>query len=73
MPSGVLFIDCVHFLLGMVEVGENILPWLEKFRGLRPQIRAACEYLALRNKAFEPSARKVLGLIDERTLFTHKE
>ncbi|MEW5799665.1 MAG: DNA methyltransferase [Bacteroidota bacterium] len=72
LPSGILFVDCVHLLLGLAEVGENILPWLEKFRGLRPQIRAACEYLA-RNKAFEAPARKVLGLLDERTLFTKQD
>jgi len=71
LPSNILFVDCVHLLLGLAEVGENILPWLEKFRGLRPQIRAACEYLASRNKVFESSARKVLGLLDERTLFTN--
>ncbi len=70
LPTDILFVDCVHLLLGLAEVGENILPWLEKFRGLRPQIRAACEYLASRNKVFESPARKVLGLLDERTLFT---
>lgn len=70
LPSEVLFVDCVHLLLGLAEVGENILPWLEKFRGLRPQIRAACEYLPSRNKAFEAPAKKVMGLLDERTLFS---
>lgn len=73
LPGDILFVDCVHLLLGLAEVGENILPWLEKFRGLRPQIRAACEYLASRNKAFEAAAKKVLGLLDERTLFTKQD
>ncbi|MFQ5675464.1 MAG: hypothetical protein ACE5G1_06160 [bacterium] len=69
LQKNTLFVDYVHFLLGLAEVGENVLPWLERFRGLRPQIRAACEYLMARNKAFESSAKKILGLLDERNLF----
>jgi adenine-specific DNA methylase len=64
------FVDYVHLLLGLAENGESVLPWLERFRGLRPQIRAALEFLAQRNKNFADSSRKILGLIDERTLFT---
>ena len=41
----VTFIDYVHFLMGLAEAGENLLPWLERWRGMTPQIRAACEYL----------------------------
>jgi hypothetical protein len=63
-------VDYVHLLLGLAENGESVLPWLERFRGLRPQIRAALEFLAQRNKNFADSSRKILGLIDERTLFT---
>ncbi len=70
LPHGFLLVDCVHLLLGTVEVGENVLPWLERFQGLRPQLRAALEYLRDRNKSFETSAKKILGLMDERTLFT---
>ena len=73
IPAGILFIDYVHFLLGLAQAGENIFPWVEKFRGLRPQIQAACEYLALRNRAaFESPVKKILGLIDERSLFSQK-
>ncbi|MGH7494339.1 MAG: DUF1156 domain-containing protein, partial [bacterium] len=48
LPKDFLFVDCVHLLLGLAEAGENLLPWLERFRGLRPQLRTACEYLASR-------------------------
>jgi adenine-specific DNA methylase len=72
LPKDVLFIDCVHFLLGLAEAGEDIFPWVEKFRGLRPQIQAACAFLILRNKKFESSAKKILGLLDERFLFSQK-
>lgn len=68
LPKDFLFVDCVHLLLGLAEAGENVLPWLEKFRGMRPQLRAALEYLAQRNPSFEQPAKTVLGLMDERTL-----
>ncbi|MDZ7363395.1 MAG: DNA methyltransferase [candidate division KSB1 bacterium] len=68
LPKDFLFVDCVHLLLGLAAAGENLLPWLERFRGLRPQLRAGCEYLASRNKAFEKPAKTVLGLLDERVL-----
>lgn len=70
LPKDYLLVDVVHFLLGLTEAGENIFPWLEKFGGLKPQIRASLEHLMECNKVFISPAKKVLGLIDERTLFT---
>jgi adenine-specific DNA methylase len=70
---GVIFIDYVHFLIGLAETGESVLEWLDKFRGKRPQIRAALEYLAKRNRTFLEPVRKIMGLLDERTLFTKNE
>jgi len=69
----VLFIDVLHLLLGLAESGDNLMPWLEKFGGLKPQIRAALEHLMSMNKNFISPAKKVLGLLDERTLFTKLE
>jgi putative DNA methylase len=69
LPDDVLFVDCIHLLLGTVEAGDNVLPYLERFRGLRPEIRAACEYLIEHNR-YESTAKKIMSLIDERTLFT---
>lgn len=70
---GVIFIDYVHFLIGLAENGESVLEWLDKFRGKRPQIRAALEYLAKRNRTFLEPVRKIMGLMDEKTLFSPKE
>ncbi len=67
------FVDYLHLLLGLADAGDNLLPYLEKFRGLRPQIRASMEYLSKKNKNFAAPAGKVLALLDERTLFTKKE
>ena len=55
--------------MGLAEAGENVLPWLDRFRGLTPQIRAACEYLRQRNPAFAPLIQKILGLMDPGPLF----
>lgn len=73
VTPGVVFIDYVHFLIGLAENGESVMEWLEKFRGKRPQIRAALDYLARRNRNFAEPVRKILGLMDERTLFSGKE
>ena len=67
------FIDIVHFLIALAESGESVVEWLEKFRGQRPEIRAALEYMAKKNKNFAEPVRKILNLIDERTLFTKPE
>lgn len=72
LPSNILLVDILHYLLGLAETGDNLLPWLEKFGGLKPQIRVAMEHLMMMNKNFVSPAKKVLGLLDERTLFTNK-
>ncbi len=64
-----LFIDHIHLLIALAEGGENLLPWLERFRGEAPRIRAACEYLASRNKVFAPTLKKILNLLDIGPLF----
>ena len=68
---GTIFVDYVHYLIALADLGENVIPWLQKFSGMRPQIRAALEYLRDHPKvSFKDSVKKVLGLMDERTLFT---
>ena len=55
--------------MGLAEAGENLLPWLERWRGMTPQIRAVCEYLRQRNPTFTPVLDKILGFIDPGPLF----
>jgi hypothetical protein len=69
LPNNILVVDVIHLLLGTAEIGDNLLPWLEKFSGLRPQIRAAMEYF-IKNDRFTSAAKRVLSLLDERSLFT---
>ena len=63
-------VDIVHLLLGLAETGENVQPWIEKFSGKKPQIRAAMEYLKSVNRNFAESADRVLAQLDVTTLFT---
>ena len=71
LPEGVIFIDLIHFLIGLADLNENLRPWLERYSGLRPQIRASLDYLIGHPKTgFKDSAKKVLHLMDERTIFT---
>jgi len=71
LPKNILFIEVIYVLLGLAETGDNLLPWLERFAGLKPQIRAAMEYF-LKNNRHTLSAKRVLSLIDVETLFTKK-
>lgn len=63
------FIDYVHFLIALVEGGENLRPWMERFRGHTPQIRAACEYLRDRQPRFADACTKILKFIEVTPLF----
>jgi len=62
--GGLLFIDRVHLLLGLAEAGENLIPWLDRFRSETPQIRAALEYLEGQARHLAPACRKVLDLLE---------
>jgi adenine-specific DNA methylase len=62
--AGTLFVDRVHLLLGLVDAGENLLPWLERFRAETPQIRAAMEYIEGHSKHLAAGCRRVLSLLE---------
>ena len=63
------FIDYVHFLIALVDGGENLRPWMERFRGMTPQIRAACEYLRQKQPRFADACGKILKFIEVKPLF----
>jgi hypothetical protein len=52
-----------------VDGGENLRPWMERFRGLTPQIRAACEFLRKRQPRFADACGKILKFIEVTPLF----
>jgi hypothetical protein len=63
------FIDYVHFLMALADGGEPLAPWLERFRGEAPRLRAACDYIGSRNKSFAPTLKKIRDLLDVGPLF----
>jgi len=64
-----IFVDRLHLLMGLAEAGDDLLPWLKRFRGEAPQIRAACDFVAQRNAAFASTVKKVRDLMDVGPLF----
>jgi hypothetical protein len=69
IPARARFVDYVHLLMALADGGEPLAPWLERFRGETPRLRVACDYLALRNKAFAPAVKKVRDLLEVGPLF----
>ena len=64
-----IFIDRLQLLIGLAEAGENLLPWLERFRGDAPKIRAACDFISARNPGFAAALLKIRDLMDIGPLF----
>lgn len=60
----IALVDVLHFMMGMVEAGDNLQPWLRHFEIVRPQIRVALEYLRGKNPTFQNPINKILGLIE---------
>lgn len=66
-------VDLLHLLIGLGAAGESVVPWLERFAGLRNQLRAALRYVRdIRSDWKEPIDR-VLALIDGTPLFQERE
>lgn len=63
------FVDKIHLLMALIEAKENVVPWLERWRGDAPQIRASCEYIERKRKDFAPLLQKILDLMDVGPLF----
>jgi len=60
----VALVDVLHFLMGLAEASENIVPWLTECRSIMPQIRAALGYLREKNPTFQVPVDRILGLIE---------
>ena len=57
-------VDALHYLMGLAVVSENIVPWLNEFRPIVPQIRVSFEYMREKNPTFREPINKVLSLIE---------
>jgi len=62
--DNVALVDALHYLMGLAETGENLVPWLNQFRPIMPNIRVSFEYLLEKNPTFQEPVNKVLSVIE---------
>ncbi len=62
--DNVALVDVIHYLMGLANSSENLVPWLNEFRQVMPQVRVAIEYLKGRNPTFQEPINKILSLVE---------
>ena len=62
--DNVALVDVLHYLMGLAEAGENLVPWLNEFKSIIPNIRVSFEYLLDKNPTFQSPINKVLRIIE---------
>ena len=62
--DNVALVDVLHYLMGLAEAGENLVPWLNEFKPVIPNIRVSFEYLLDKNPTFQSPINKVLSIIE---------
>lgn len=60
----VTLVDVLHFLMGLADAQENLIPWLKECQSILPQIRVALEYLREKNPTFQVPVDRILSLIE---------
>jgi hypothetical protein len=62
--DNVALVDVLHYLMGLAETGESLVPWLNQFKPIIPNIRVSFEYLLDKNPTFQGPVNKVLSIIE---------
>ena len=62
--DNVALVDVLHYLMGLAEAGENLVPWLNEFKPVIPNIRVSFEYLLDKNPTFQGPINKALNIIE---------
>jgi hypothetical protein len=62
--DNVALVNVIHYLMGLANASENLVPWINEFRPVIPQVRVALEYLKGRNPTFHEPISKILSLIE---------
>ena len=60
----VLLVDLLHLVIGLAAAGESVVPWLERFSGLRRQLRAALRFVCDVRPDWQNPIDRVLALIE---------
>jgi hypothetical protein len=66
-------VDLVHLVIGLAQAGESVVPWLERFAGLRAQLGAALRYVRDIRADWKEPIDRVLALIEGVPLLTNVE
>jgi len=66
-------VDLVHLLIGLADGGESVAPWLERFSGQQPKVRAALRFIREARPDWEGPISRILPLVDETSFFKHVE
>jgi hypothetical protein len=69
----VRLVDLVHLLIGLAEGGQSVAPWLERFSGERPRVRAALRFIKDARPDWQGPIDRILPLVDELALFKQGE
>lgn len=62
--DNISLVDVMHYLMGLAEASENLMPWVTDFKAVIPQIRVGLDYLRQRNPTFVEPINAILGLIE---------
>ena len=60
----VALVDALHYLMGLADERENLVPWLNEFKPIMPNIRAAFESMLDKNPTFKSPIDRVLSIIE---------
>jgi putative DNA methylase len=66
-------VDFLHLVIGLAQAGESVVPWLERFAGLRSQLGAALRYVRDIRADWKEPIERVLALIEGVPLLTNVE
>ena len=62
-------VDLIHLLIGLADGSESVAPWLERFSGERPKVRAALNFIKDARPDWEGPISRILPLVDDLALF----
>jgi hypothetical protein len=66
-------VDLVHLVIGLAQAGESVVPWLERFAGLRSQLAAALRYVRDIRADWKEPIERVLALVEGAPLIRQIE
>jgi len=69
----IALVDLLHLVIGLAAAGESVVPWLERFGGLRNQLRAALRFVRDIRPDWREPIDRILDLIDGAPLLRQIE